>query len=273
MKETHQAFLFLCYMAEFSIYQVFSNEDISFKGNTAAVVFLKNELEENEMQSIAADFNQPATSFLWKKDNQFHIRWFAPDAEIGLCGHGAFAALAFLKDQNAGRDTVTIHYTEGQLTGDISENLISMELDSIPVIKKIDIPNAIQEGLNIPILEIFETANKHIVVADNESSVRAMRPDFGKLRESKIFGYAITAPGDKVDFVSRSLVPHVQQLEDHATGSSHAMLTPFWAEKLQKNQMEALQLSSRGGHFHCELKNQTVILSGRYKQIVSGQLT
>ena len=273
MKETHQAFLFLCYMAEFSIYQVFSNEDISFKGNTAAVVFLKNELEENEMQSIAADFNQPATSFLWKKDNQFHIRWFAPDAEIGLCGHGAFAALAFLKDQNIGLDTVTFLYTEGQLTGHISENLISMELNAMPVIKKIDVPKAIHEGLSIPILEMFETANKHIIVTDNESSVRAMRPNFGKLRKSEIFGYAITAPGDKVDFVSRTLVPHVQQLEDHATGSSHAMLTPYWASKLHKNQLEALQLSARGGHFHCELKDQMVSLSGNYKQIASGQLS
>ncbi len=97
-----------------------------------------------------------------------------------------------------------------------------------------------------------------------------MRPDFAKLRESEIFGYAVTAPGDQVDFVSRTIVPHVQQLEDHATGSSHAALTPFWAERLNKNQMQALQLSRRGGRFVCSLEGDQVTLEGKFSVLARG---
>src|SRR5690606_22536564 len=110
-----------------------------------------------------------------------------------------------------------------------------------------------------------ETGNKHLLITDRESSLRNMEPDFEWLRKSDIFGYAITAPGDQVDFVSRSLVPHVLQLEDHATGSSHAILTPYWAGKLNKQSMKSLQLSPRGGAFHCAILEGKVRLSGEYE--------
>ena len=64
-----------------------------------------------------------------------------------------------------------------------------------------------------------------------------MTPDFQKLRTMEMFGYIVTAPSssEEIDFVSRTIIPHVQQLEDPATGSSHAALVPFWANKLNKN--------------------------------------
>src|SRR5690606_18814668 len=112
--------------------------------------------------------------------------------------------------------------------------------------REIEIPEAIQKGLDIPIVAMYETDNKHLIITDRESSLRSMNPDFEVLRQSDIFGYTVTAPGNQVDFVSRSLVPHVLQLEDHATGSSHAILTPYWAENLNKDRLKSLQLSPRG---------------------------
>ncbi|WP_460545965.1 PhzF family phenazine biosynthesis protein, partial [Echinicola sediminis] len=134
------------------------------------------------------------------------------------------------------------------------------------------IPEEIRDGLGIPLKAMYETKNKHIVLAEKEQHILEMQPDFSRLRDSKLFGYAVTAIGDEVDFVSRTLVPHTQSLEDFATGSSHAMLVPFWANRLGKNNFKALQLSSRGGEFQCELQDGTVTLSGEYRLEKEGEL-
>ncbi len=259
-------------MIQFSIYQVFSDLKFGDRGNTAAVVLLNEPIPAEKMQSLAADLNQPATSFLWKESGHWHVRWFAPDEEIGLCGHGAFASFAFLKDEEMMDPFLSMKYSDGAIEGWRNSSGITIGLQTIVRMKKIDPPEPILKGLGIPIIEMYETSNKHLILTDTESSITAMKPDFNVLRASDIFGYAVTAPGDQTDFVSRTLVPHVGQLEDHATGSSHAILTPYWAEKLNKNRMVARQLSLRGGYFRCELNGDLVKLGGGHEKIASGQL-
>src|SRR5690606_9076094 len=125
----------------------------------------------------------------------------------------------------------------------------SIEMEKIPVISEEPVPDLLPQALGIALKGYFVTSNKHIVLAEREVDIHKMKPDFSLLRTSKTFGYAVTAPGEKVDFVSRTLVPHVQQLEDHATGSSHAALVPFWSKRLNKDRLIAHQLSPRGGKF------------------------
>lgn len=262
----------------FSLIEVFDDPAQGFKGNTTTVVWLDHELDEAKMQSIAADFNQPATTFLWKnpadKEHEFRVRWFAPDAEIGLCGHGSLAAIVFLSVKRAVKGTVTLCFAEGQLEGSLQEDgSCSMTLDGIPVLSEDEIPPKLEEGLGIKVKAYYSTPNKNIVLAESEEAVRQMQPNFEKLRELAAFGYAVTAAADQVDFVSRTLVPHVQQLEDPATGSSHAALAPFWSKKLGKNQMTAHQLSKRGGKFKCEMLGNNVRLSGMYQILAEGQLS
>lgn len=259
----------------FSLIAVFNDENEGFLGNTAAVVLLQDARTDAEMQALAAEFNQPATTFLWPFEgrNAFHTRWFAPDGEIGLCGHGSLAAIAFLADKFNTNDTLELQYREGilqvQRTG---SGQCSLTLAAIPVISEEPIPDVVPKALGIPVIGYFTTSNKHIVLVKNEQDVKKMTPDFGILRQSDTFAYAVTAPGDKVDFVSRTLVPHVRQLEDPATGSSHAALVPFWAEKLKKTKLNAHQLSARGGKFICEIENEQVSLLGDYKIIAEGTL-
>ena len=78
--------------------------------------------------------------------------------------------------------------------------------------------------------------------------VKNAKPDFTALKKTgeKII---ITAPGEKVDFVSRFFAPIAGIDEDPVTGSAHSQLIPFWSEKLGKTKMKAKQLSERGGHF------------------------
>lgn len=244
---------------------VFTAKEFDFKGNPAAVLLSKSRLSDIKMQDQARKIGMPATSFLFEdNEGNYRVRWFAPDEEIGLCGHGAAAAGIFLAKET-GREKITLQYAGGEISVKLKENTFSMSLEGIPVVERIVVPQAIKDGLKIPILEMYKTENKHLIVTDSEASVAQMEPDFERLRQSSIFGYAVTAPGDRVDFVSRTLVPHVQQLEDHATGSSHALLVPYWGAKLAKNKMESYQLSPRGGRFFSELIRDKVVLSGNFE--------
>lgn len=258
----------------FSLIEVFNDRDQNLKGNTSTVIWLEEPMEDEAMQAIAADFNQPATTFLWSADAtaSFHVRWFAPDGEIGLCGHGSLAAVAYLAEEKNLTDEMTLHYRDGTLNGKkTNAESCSIRLDAILVTGEEKISEVLKAGLGVAIRAHYSTNNKNIVLLENEAALKSMRPDFAKLRESDIFGYAVTAPGDEVDFVSRTLVPHVQQLEDHATGSSHAALMPFWAERLGKKQLHALQLSQRGGRFVCSLDGQQVTLEGKYTVLAHGE--
>ena len=61
--------------------------------------------------------------------------------------------------------------------------------------------------------------------------------------------------------------------EDHATGSAHCMLVPFWSKKLGKSNLISLQTSPRGGEFYCENKEKIVSLRGHADQFLEGELT
>lgn len=253
---------------DYRIAAVFIDKNLSFRGNTAAIIQTPILLSHPEMQQVAYELNQPATTFLspTADPNTYQVRWYAPEVEIGLCGHGAAAAAAFLGQRSPDIESFTLLYAAGQMQVKYKAPYsISLILDPIPVKKEILIPPAISKGLGIPLLAMFETSNKHIILAASEKAIRHMTPNFEVLRQSEIFGYAVTAPGDTVDFVSRTFVPHVQQLEDHATGSSHAMLAPFWSARLNKKKMTAHQLSPRGGAFHIQLDGDKLTLSGDFE--------
>jgi predicted PhzF superfamily epimerase YddE/YHI9 len=72
----------------------------------------------------------------------------------------------------------------------------------------------------------------------------------------------ITAPGKKVDFVSRFFAPGAGIDEDPVTGSAHSQLIPFWSEKLNQKKLHAVQLSARGGEIWCEQLNEKRVLIG-----------
>lgn len=253
--------------AKFELIKVFSDPKLNFHGNTSVVVQLPSPLPASQLQQIAADWRQPATTFLWQQDKQWHVRWFAPDAEIGLCGHGSLAAAAFLgKEANHELELLAndqkINVTYGEPYCQISLKAIKSS--------KAHPPQGLAEALGAEVVEYHRTNNKDIVVLQNDEAVAACQPDFGALANLKPFGYAITALGKDCDFVSRTLVPKVQQLEDPATGSSHAALAEFWGLRLEKNHLIGHQLSARGGLFICDRVDGQIILKGQFESLASG---
>jgi PhzF family phenazine biosynthesis protein len=108
-----------------------------------------------------------------------------------------------------------------------------------------------------------------IEVAD-EAAVRAVTPDFPSL--ARIHRMAVvTARGDREDIASRVFVPYLGIDEDPVTGSAHAALAPYWAERLGRNEFTALQASQRTGILHCRINGDRVILGGRCHTVIVGQ--
>ncbi len=252
----------------FKIIGVFTDLKNNIRGNTSAVVELPEPISEDAMQNIANDMNQPATTFIWKnEEKKWHVRWYAADGEIMLCGHGSMAAIAYL-DQ----ETVALKYGHGIIHGTKqSEDNFTLIIDPIYSEKEAYDP-IIAKGLGVAIEAYYKNDNKHLVVVKDEDTVQSMKPNFELLKKSKPFGYVVTAPGSSVDFVSRTIVPKVIQLEDSATGSSHAALVPYWSERLKKSELSAMQLSERGGYFLCKYENKQVSLTGQIFELANGLL-
>lgn len=77
-------------------------------------------------------------------------------------------------------------------------------------------------------------------------------------------------PGGEVDFVSRFFCPGEAVAEDPVTGSAHSMLIPYWGERLGKKQMQARQISARGGELRCEWRGDRVLISGEARTYLIG---
>ena len=83
----------------------------------------------------------------------------------------------------------------------------------------------------------------------------------------------VTAPGDgDVDVVSRVFVSAWGIDEDPVTGSAHAALVPFWAERLGRDALTFFQASRRGGHLTGRLAGDRVILGGRCVTVIEGSM-
>ena len=66
-------------------------------------------------------------------------------------------------------------------------------------------------------------------------------------------------------------VPYLGIDEDPVTGSAHAALAPYWAERLGRTEFTALQASARTGVLHCRLEGDRVILGGQCRTVIVGQ--
>ncbi len=121
--------------------------------------------------------------------------------------------------------------------------------------------------------ETLGSAEDLLVVLDTESTVREVQPDFLALARIAYRGVIITASGDRSDFVSRFFAPRIGMPEDPVTGSSHSVLAPYWAGKLGKNDLHALQVSKRGGELFCIHAGERVKIAGQAALYMEGTIT
>ncbi len=248
-----------------------------FSGNPAMVYRLQHWLDDELMQRIAAEHNLAETAFMVKEGAAWHIRWFTPAAEVPLCGHATLASAYVLFELYAEQGEV-IDFTclSGKLQVARAGNKLVLDFPLRPV-HPYDLRAEVEQALGQPVqqvLALFERqgVQELLAILPSEAAVRACTPDLAAVARLPGLGLLISAPGEQHDFVSRYFAPAIGINEDPVTGSTHCMLTPYWAQVLGKQSLSAYQCSARGGELHCELRGDRVKIAGQAVLVVSGRL-
>lgn len=259
-----------------TLFQIDAFTDKLFGGNPAAVISLEKWIDEALMQKIALENNLSETVFFVpsiRADADFEIRWFTPELEINLCGHATLAsAYVLFNILNFTRPEIRFSSKSGILKVKKEAELICMDFPSWKPERMDGYPAELPAILgNAEIIGVYKHRDI-LVELMNEGAVKNCMPDF-TLMKKHFDKMIITAPGKKVDFVSRFFAPGAGIDEDPVTGSAHSQLIPFWSEKLNKHELHALQLSKRGGELWCEQKGDRVVMKGKAVYYMKGEIT
>lgn len=246
--------------------------DRPFSGNPAAVMLLDAWPDDALLQSIALEHNLSETAFLVPSSGEadYELRWFTPTVEIAMCGH---ATLASGRVVLGDRDTVRFATRKaGVLTVGRDGDGYTLNL---PVTRVAPAPDAALLAALGCEGEVFASVagaqQTSIILLPDAAAVRACTPDMAALAACEVMAI-VTAPGDVADVVSRVFVPAWGVDEDPVTGSAHAALTPFWAERLGRERLTAYQASARGGHLTCTLAGERAVLGGQCVTVMRGEL-
>lgn len=234
-----------------------------FEGNPAGVCIMNDWISDELMQKIAIENNLSETAFAVKESDIYRLRWFTPGGEINLCGHATLAtAFIILNYYEKQLETVKFNTISGELTVNKQDELYELDFPSVPS-EEISVTDQMISALGIMPKETY--LNRDLVfVLESEEEVRNVSPDFAKLeRLPEGLGVCVTTKGSEYDFVSRAFFPKLKVNEDPVTGSLHCSLIPFWAKRLEKQELVARQLSSRGGTLYCKHENTRVKMAGK----------
>ena len=252
-----------------------------FAGNQAAVMVLDEWLPDDVLVKIGEENMFAETAFVVRDasdEADWELRWCTPTYEIALCGHATLAAgHVLLNHHEWGKEKASVTFRTRK-SGILEVRRAAGNTDAgyevaLPAIHTE--PKAHPEAVKLlgaePLLVHRNDTLYNIFLFENEAQVRALDPDLRGLGAMGVDQFDCTAPGDKTDIVSRVFVPGAGVDEDSVTGSAHAALTPFWAERLGRTSFTAHQASARGGDLTCKLDGSRVWLGGQCTTVVAGE--
>ncbi|MEO0870541.1 MAG: PhzF family phenazine biosynthesis protein [Pseudomonadota bacterium] len=246
-----------------------------FGGNQAAVMVLEEWLPDETLVKIGAENLFAETAFVVRDatgEADWELRWCTPTYEIALCGHATLASGHVLLTRDGG-ERVTFRtrksgILEVQRLGDAYEL-------ALPAIRSA--PSQHSDAIALlgaePISVHRSELGYNIFLFEDEAAVRGLRPDIRGLERLGADQFICTAPGDNTDIVSRVFVPGGGVDEDSVTGSAHAALTPYWADRLGRAEFTAHQASERGGDLSLRLEDERAWLGGPCVTVVEGVFT
>jgi PhzF family phenazine biosynthesis protein len=261
-------------MMKIPIYQVDAFTSEIFSGNPAAVCILDSWIDDNVLQSIAAENNLSETAFLVRNDDGFDLRWFTPTTEVALCGHATLAsAFVLFACRDWAEEEIRFHTRKsGQLVVVNRNGLLEMDFPSRPA-HSVTPPSGLKEALGVTPIAVLGSVEDLLVVLESEKAIRVLQPDFSALERFEYRGIIVTSKGSRSEFVSRFFAPRVGVPEDPVTGSAHCVLVPYWSSKLHKKNLHAFQLSKRGGELFCIHAGDRVKISGKAVLYSEGVIT
>ena len=256
------------------LFQIDTFTNSVFGGNPACVVPLTSWLPDEILLKITQENAVAETAFFVPKGDKFHLRWFTPEIEMDLCGHATLATAHCLKtilDYPA--NNIVFETVSGDLTVCVKDDFYFLDFPSrMPIASKL--PEIIEKSLNISPKEVYKSRD-YVLVYDTEEEIKNIKINRQLFDQINLDtgGVIVTSKGTTCDFVSRFFTPQASILEDPVTGSAHCSLIPFWAKKLHKKELTALQLSKRRGTLNCVDKNDRVIISGQARTYCIGSIS
>lgn len=253
----------------------------AFAGNQAAVMLFAGGFPDDAtMARIAAENMFAETAFVVPHpgpEADWGLRWFAPGAEVRLCGHATLAAGHVLLGRDGGSSVRFATRQAGVLTVKRTGEGYELALPAIATAPAAH-PQAVAALGAEPVATHRSPGGYNLFVYADAAEVRALAPDMAALAALGDDQFICTAPGavgqaDEAEVVSRVFVPGAGIAEDQATGSAHAVLAPIWAERLGRAAFLAEQASPRGARIACRVEGDLVWLGGGCVTVVEGRFT
>jgi PhzF family phenazine biosynthesis protein len=258
-------------------------------GNPAGVAFFESMPSDEEMLRIAKEVEYSETAFAVKKDNSWHVRYFAPAREVPFCGHATIALGAVLGER----------YGEGEYKLELNDSVISVRAQKVgdgfiatllsPEPRSEDAPkdyvNKILAAFNLkvddlnpdfPVRFAHAGANKHlIIVLKDRKTLADMKYPFDEVKALMAERDLVTISllwneSDEV-FHSRNPFASGGVYEDPATGAAAAALAGYLRD-IQwrgKNEFTILQGEDMGDPCRLLVKydSTSVAVSGETRYI------
>ncbi len=263
--------------------QVDAFSNLAFTGNPAAICLLEEPAPASWMQRVGAEMNLSETAFVWPREDEaegdYGLRWFTPETEVDLCGHATLACahVLFERERADPEEGVQFHTNSGLLLAEMREGeWIRMAFPSHPPYSREEDAGRVAQALDVKPQWVGETGLDRFVLLDSEQTLRELEPDLDLLAQMGGRGVIVTAPSEdesEVDFVSRFFAPTAGVDEDPVTGSAHCSLAPYWANRLDRDELVGRQVSHRGGTVRVEVTDEGVDLIGQAVTIFEGTLS
>jgi PhzF family phenazine biosynthesis protein len=238
------------------------------QGNGAAVVRLQQPAAAAWMQALAASFKQSETAFLLPlAGGGWALRWFTPSCEVPLCGHATLAAtlaLAHWGELQPGQ-SLALHSRSGPLAVSLLEAgppaAASLVLPSGPL-TPLPAPAALEQLLGCRLEGYWSSELGYRVALLPEAlPLAAVEPLAAGLQGADRQGLVLMQPwsgpeapqvlGHPPDYQLRFFAPGLGIEEDPVTGSAHALVAPWWMQRLGKAEVVGWQPSNRRGGMIC----------------------
>jgi len=250
--------------------------DNHFAGNPAGVLIRDDAPSPASLSALARRLCLPIISLLVPDAGEadYRIRWFSPNAELDLCGHGTLAAAAWLyrimPDRNA---PWRLESASGILHARRAGERIAIDLPALGLARATpDIAAAVTSTLGWNPEGVLQARDDIVAVLESADAVIAHRPDIAAIAGLPCRGLVITAAadpdlsmpdgGEPVDIVSRFFAPRIGIDEDAVCVSAHCKLYGYWAARLGRAQLRAWQASEPGGRLGMAGRFPYVRISG-----------
>lgn len=252
-----------------------------FSGGRTAVVVLRNLGQEVYLQALASELALPVTIYILPDNGQFMVRYFTVEKEINESGYGALAAghviyatgLApadqpiFLHGSDGLRKIFRGTYEMGTLMSQILDPMPIKELNRDPLIQVLGLPPA------EPFTAFFLTPGHLVLCFSNpaamENVIELARLKLVPRHTCLTFSAPLPQFGDNVFGVNSYFSDSTTINMDLPVFDLHAALVPYWAEKLDRTDLEIQHQTTRTCQIWASMDPEgQVIISGRVNTVL-----